>query len=146
LGDQVCAPTGAGKTNIAMITVLHEIRQHLKYGVLQKDEFKIVYVAPMKALAAEMTSAFSRRLAPLGVVVKELTGDMQLTKRELEETQMIVTTPEKWDVITRKSNDMALATLVKLLIIDEVHLLNDDRGPVIETLVARTLRQVCKFS
>jgi activating signal cointegrator complex subunit 3 len=93
-----------------------------------------------------MTSAFSRRLAPLGVVVKELTGDMQLTKRELEETQMIVTTPEKWDVITRKSNDMALATLVKLLIIDEVHLLNDDRGPVIETLVARTLRQVCKFS
>jgi len=60
--------------------------------------------------------------------------------------QMIVTTPEKWDVITRKSNDMALATLVKLLIIDEVHLLNDDRGPVIETLVARTLRQVHKFS
>lgn len=36
-----------------------------------------------------MTSAFSRRLAPLGVVVKELTGDMQLTKRELEETQVI---------------------------------------------------------
>jgi activating signal cointegrator complex subunit 3 len=89
LGDQVCAPTGAGKTNIAMITVLHEIGQHLKYGVLQKDEFKIVYVAPMKALAAEMTSAFGRRLAPLGVVVKELTGDMQLTKRELEETQVI---------------------------------------------------------
>jgi activating signal cointegrator complex subunit 3 len=36
-----------------------------------------------------MTSAFGRRLAPLGVVVKELTGDMQLTKRELEETQVI---------------------------------------------------------
>lgn len=56
--------------------------------------------------------------------------------------QMIVTTPEKWDVITRKSSDVALAQLVKLLIIDEVHLLNDERGPVIETLVARTLRQV----
>lgn len=56
--------------------------------------------------------------------------------------QMIVTTPEKWDVITRKSSDMSLSLLVKLLIIDEVHLLNDDRGPVIEALVARTLRQV----
>lgn len=56
--------------------------------------------------------------------------------------QMIVTTPEKWDVITRKSSDMSLSMLVKLLIIDEVHLLNDDRGPVIEALVARTLRQV----
>ncbi|WCJ35849.1 Activating signal cointegrator 1 complex subunit 3 [Euphorbia peplus] len=138
----VCAPTGAGKTNIAMISILHEIGQHFKDGYLHKDEFKIVYVAPMKALAAEVTSTFSKRLSPLNMVVKELTGDMQLSKNELEETQMIVTTPEKWDVITRKSSDMALSMLVKLLIIDEVHLLNDDRGPVIEALVARTLRQV----
>lgn len=58
---------------------------------------------------------------------------------------MIVTTPEKWDVITRKSSDMSLSMLVKLLIIDEVHLLNDDRGPVIEALVARTLRQVSSW-
>jgi hypothetical protein len=67
---------------------------------------------------------------------------MQLSKRELAETQMIVTTPEKWDVITRKGGDVAVASLVKLLIIDEVHLLNDERGPVIETIIARTLRQV----
>ncbi|XP_057988384.1 DExH-box ATP-dependent RNA helicase DExH14 isoform X2 [Hevea brasiliensis] len=138
----VCAPTGAGKTNIAMISILHEIGQHFKDGYLHKDEFKIVYVAPMKALAAEVTSTFSHRLSPLNMVVRELTGDMQLSKNELEETQMIVTTPEKWDVITRKSSDMSLSMLVKLLIIDEVHLLNDDRGPVIEALVARTLRQV----
>ncbi|KAF3438089.1 hypothetical protein FNV43_RR20845 [Rhamnella rubrinervis] len=138
----VCAPTGAGKTNIAMISILHEIGQHFKDGYLHKDEFKIVYVAPMKALAAEVTSTFSHRLSPLNMTVRELTGDMQLTKNELEETQMIVTTPEKWDVITRKSSDMSLSMLVKLLIIDEVHLLNDDRGPVIEALVARTLRQV----
>uniref|UniRef100_A0A803P9U3 RNA helicase n=1 Tax=Cannabis sativa TaxID=3483 RepID=A0A803P9U3_CANSA len=138
----VCAPTGAGKTNIAMISILHEIGQHFKDGYLHKNEFKIVYVAPMKALAAEVTSTFSHRLSPLNMTVKELTGDMQLSKNELEETQMIVTTPEKWDVITRKSSDMSLSMLVKLLIIDEVHLLNDDRGPVIEALVARTLRQV----
>ncbi|XP_047313663.1 DExH-box ATP-dependent RNA helicase DExH14-like [Impatiens glandulifera] len=138
----VCAPTGAGKTNIAMIAVLHEIGQHFKDGYLHKKDFKIVYVAPMKALAAEVTSTFGRRLSPLNMIVKELTGDMQLSRSELEETQMIVTTPEKWDVITRKSSDMSLSMLVKLLIIDEVHLLNDDRGPVIEALVARTLRQV----
>ncbi|CAK7322806.1 unnamed protein product [Dovyalis caffra] len=138
----VCAPTGAGKTNIAMISILHEIGQHFRDGYLHKDEFKIVYVAPMKALAAEVTSTFSHRLSPLNMTVRELTGDMQLSKSELEETQMIVTTPEKWDVITRKSSDMSLSMLVKLLIIDEVHLLNDDRGPVIEALVARTLRQV----
>ena len=83
------------------------------------------------------------RLAPLGVSVRELTGDMQLTKAEIMKTNMLVTTPEKWDVVTRKSTgDVALTQIVKLLIIDEVHLLHDDRGPVIESLVARTLRQV----
>lgn len=35
---------------------------------------QIVYVAPMKALAAEVTSNFGKRLAPLGLVVRELTG------------------------------------------------------------------------
>lgn len=56
----------------------------------------------MKALASEMTENFSKKLMPLGVQVKELTGDMQLTRKEIVETQMLVTTPEKWDVITRK--------------------------------------------
>ena len=48
---------------------------------------------------------------------------------------MLVTTPEKWDVVTRKPGDVSLAQLVRLLIIDEVHLLHGDRGPVIEALV-----------
>ncbi|KFO22319.1 Activating signal cointegrator 1 complex subunit 3 [Fukomys damarensis] len=139
----ICAPTGAGKTNIAMLTILHEVRQHFEQGVIKKNEFKIVYVAPMKALAAEMTNYFSKRLEPLGIVVKELTGDMQLSKNEILRTQMLVTTPEKWDVVTRKSvGDVALSQIVKLLILDEVHLLHEDRGPVLESIVARTLRQV----
>ena len=123
----VCAPTGAGKTNIAMLSILREVSRNMHYGHIRKEDFKIVYVAPMKALAGEVTAAFTKRLAALGLVVRELTGDMQLSKRELAETQMIVTTPEKWDVITRKGGDVAVAALVKLLIIDEVHLLNDDR-------------------
>jgi len=97
----------------------------------------------MKALAAEMTASFGKRLAPLGISVRELTGDMQLTKAEITQTQMLVTTPEKWDVVTRKSTgDVALTQIVQLLIIDEVHLLHGDRGPVVESLVARTIRQV----
>jgi activating signal cointegrator complex subunit 3 len=56
----------------------------------------------MKALAAEMTANFARKLSPLNITVKELTGDVQLTKTEILQTQIIVTTPEKWDVVTRK--------------------------------------------
>ncbi|XP_017789582.1 PREDICTED: activating signal cointegrator 1 complex subunit 3 [Habropoda laboriosa] len=139
----ICAPTGAGKTNVAMLTVVHQLKQHIKDGQLMRNQFKIIYITPMKALAAEMTANFGKRLQCLGISVRELTGDMQLTKSEIQETQMIVTTPEKWDVVTRKgTGDISLTSIVKLLIIDEVHLLHGDRGPVVEALVARTLRQV----
>jgi activating signal cointegrator complex subunit 3 len=53
-----------------------------------------------------------------------------------------VTTPEKWDVVTRKGGDGSLASMVGLIIIDEIHLLADVRGAVIETIVARTHRHV----
>ena len=98
----VCAPTGAGKTNVAMLTIVHTIRSHLENGLINRDQFKIVYIAPMKALASEMVANFSKRLKDLNIVVKELTGDMQLSKTEMTQTQILVTTPEKWDVVTRK--------------------------------------------
>merc|ERR1719513_89494 len=125
-----------------MLCIMQAVRQHIEGGMIKKDQFKIVYVAPMKALATEMAAGFGRRLEPLGITVKELTGDMSLTKTEISNTQMLVTTPEKWDVVTRKPGDVGLAALVRLLIIDEVHLLHGDRGPVVEALVARTLRLV----
>ncbi|CCG24380.1 Slh1 protein [Candida orthopsilosis Co 90-125] len=148
----ICAPTGAGKTDVALLTILHTIGQFVTETVgndnevtidIDYDEFKIVYIAPLKALAAEIVEKYSRKLQWLGIKVRELTGDMQLTRQEIIATQIIVTTPEKWDVVTRKSTgDSELVSKVKLLIIDEVHLLHEDRGSVIETLVARTLRQV----
>ena len=52
-----------------------------------------------------MVGNFGKRLEPFGVKVRELTGDMNLTKAEIDETQMIIVTPEKWDIITRKSGD-----------------------------------------
>ena len=149
----ICAPTGAGKTDAAMLAILHAISKNILPNpidepdatdfIVMADNFKIVYVAPMKALAAEVTDKLGKRLAWLGIQVRELTGDMQLTKREIAATQIIVTTPEKWDVVTRKSTgDTELVQKVRLLIIDEVHMLHDERGAVIESLVARTQRQV----
>ena len=149
----ICAPTGAGKTDAAMLAILHAISKNILPNpidepdatdfVVMADDFKVVYVAPMKALAAEVTDKLGKRLAWLGIQVRELTGDMQLTKREIAATQIIVTTPEKWDVVTRKSTgDTELVQKVRILIIDEVHMLHDERGAVIESLVARTQRQV----
>lgn len=69
----------------------------------------------MKALASEIVRKFSKRLAWLSVKVRELTGDMQMTKDEIAETQMIVTTPEKWDVVTRKPTGEGEITSVRVI-------------------------------
>ena len=88
----VAAPTGAGKTNIALLTILREISLHIPDPVTQtnpstfnmKDKvFKIIYIAPLKALASEIVDKFSKALSYLGVRVRELTGDMSMTKQEI---------------------------------------------------------------
>ncbi|CCL98051.1 uncharacterized protein FIBRA_00045 [Fibroporia radiculosa] len=140
----LCAPTGAGKTNVAMLTILNELSKYRneETGTFDLDAFKIIYVAPMKALVQEMVGNFSSRLGVYGVKVGELTGDAQMTKQQIAETQIIVTTPEKYDVITRKSTDTSYTNLVRLIIIDEIHLLHDERGPVLESIIARTIRRM----
>ncbi|XP_014818267.1 PREDICTED: U5 small nuclear ribonucleoprotein 200 kDa helicase-like, partial [Calidris pugnax] len=82
------------------------------------------------------------RLATYGINVAELTGDHQLCKEEISATQIIVCTPEKWDIITRKGGERTYTQLVRLVILDEIHLLHDDRGPVLESLVARAIRNI----
>ena len=139
----ICAPTGAGKTNVALLTMMRELGKHINPdGTIRIDEFKIIYVAPMRSLVQEMVGSFGKRLAPFNLKVGELTGDHQLSREEIAQTQVIVCTPEKWDIITRKSGDRTYTQLVKLMIFDEIHLLHDDRGPVLEALVARTIRTV----
>ncbi|KAH8433695.1 ATP-dependent RNA helicase BRR2 [Aspergillus melleus] len=139
----VCAPTGSGKTNVAMLTILREIgkNRNPETGEIMLDDFKIVYISPLKALVQEQVGNLGKRLEPYGIRVAELTGDRQLTKQQIAETQIIVTTPEKFDVITRKASETSYTKLVRLVIIDEIHLLHDDRGPVIESIVSRSIRK-----
>ncbi|CAA3010416.1 D -box ATP-dependent RNA helicase D 12-like [Olea europaea subsp. europaea] len=117
----LCAPTGSGKTNVAMLTILQQLALNMNDdGTIDHSKYKIVYVAPMKALVAEVVGNLSNCLQKYGVNVKGLSGDQTL----------------------RKSGDRTDTQLVKLLIIDEIHLLHDNRGPVLESIVARTVRQV----
>lgn len=49
----ICAPTGAGKTNIATLTMINAINRCENYA-----EVRIVYISPMKALANELVDKF----------------------------------------------------------------------------------------
>lgn len=124
----VCAPTGAGKTDIALLAIVKHLEQQHR-----ESKTKIIYIAPMKALAGEITKKLKRKLL---VRVNEHTGDTELTKKEIEESTVLVCTPEKFDISTRKIASQVTAT-IGLIILDEVHILNDSRGPVIESIVCR---------
>ena len=123
---------------------MREIGKHINPadGTINTEAFKIIYIAPLKSLVQEMVGNFGKRLAVYNLKVAELTGDMQLSREQIHETQVIVCTPEKWDIITRKSGDRTYTQLVRLIIIDEIHLLHDERGPVLESIVTRTLRNM----
>lgn len=67
----------------------------------------------------------------------ELTGDVTPDTRMLERADIVCTTPEKWDGVSRNWKSRSYVKDVALLIIDEVHLLGEERGPVLEVIVSR---------
>ena len=74
--------------------------------------------------------------------ILELTGDTgnDYKLNLIRNHELIVTTPEKFDSVTRWCcmSDPSLMQTFKLVMIDEVHMLNDeDRGHVLEAVVSR---------
>jgi pre-mRNA-splicing helicase BRR2 len=64
----ICAPTSSGKTNIAVLSIIQTLKQYrLKDGSFDTSKFKIVYIAPMKALVAEITGNLSGRFKSLKI-------------------------------------------------------------------------------
>lgn len=52
---------GAGKTNVALMAMLREIGKHINMdGTINVDDFKIIYIAPMRSLVQEMVGSFGK--------------------------------------------------------------------------------------
>ena len=78
--------------------------------------------------------------APLELTVTESTSDSEyLNINLLNNSNIILTTPEKFDVLTRKWKDISsFISNISLLLIDEIHLLNEEhRGATLEAIIAR---------
>lgn len=57
---------------------------------------------------------------------------------DLKSANLFITTPEKWDSITRRWKDFRdIVKEIGLLLIDEVHILNETRGATLEAVVSR---------
>jgi antiviral helicase SLH1 len=124
------SPTGSGKTVAAELAMWWAFRE--------RPGSKVVYIAPMKALVRERVKDWGARLArPLGLKLVELTGDNTPDTRTIQDADIIITTPEKWDGISRSWQTRGYVRKVSLVIIDEIHLLAGDRGPILEIIVSR---------
>ena len=131
----LASPTASGKTLIAELCSLKHI--------LEKNG-KVIYLAPLRALASEKFEEFKkysaiRKRDGRKVSVGISTGDFDTADNWLERYDIIVTTNEKADSLLR--HRAKWMDNISLVIADEVHLLNDaGRGPTLEIVLARLLQ------
>ncbi|KAI9811215.1 MAG: Sec63 [Pycnora praestabilis] len=129
----LASPTGSGKTAVLELAICRLI------AGFRSNQYKVVYQAPTKSLCSERQRDWQAKFGPLDLQCAELTGDTdQAQLRNVQHASIIITTPEKWDSMTRKWRDHEkLMQLVKLFLIDEVHILKDARGASLEAVVSR---------
>ncbi|ORY61529.1 uncharacterized protein BCR38DRAFT_316781, partial [Pseudomassariella vexata] len=129
----VSAPTGSGKTAILELAICRLITTH------SGMDYKIVYQAPTKSLCSERARDWEKKFSHMNLQCVELTGDTSHAEtKRVGSASIIVTTPEKWDSVTRKWSDHhKLLKMVRLILIDEVHILKDARGATLEAVVSR---------
>jgi helicase len=131
----LATPTASGKTLIAELCSLKHI--------LEKNG-KVIYLAPLRALASEKFDDFKKYTTitkPNGkrVSIGISTGDFDSNDPWLEKYDVIVTTNEKADSLLRHRAKWMDA--ISLVVADEVHLLNDaERGPTLEVVLARLMQ------
>ncbi len=128
----LAVPTAAGKTLIAEFCMLKSV---LRGGG------KCLYIVPLRALASEKHDEFKEKYGKIGVKVGISTGDYDTVDPRIAYYDILVATSEKVDSLLRHRAKW-LADVVSVVVLDEVHLINDPgRGPTLEVLTAR-LKQV----
>lgn len=112
-------PTSSGKTRIAEIAILE--------ALIANPLAKVLYLAPFRSLSYEVEESLEKTLSPLGFSSTFLYGGGQFSKLDktlIENTNVIIATPEKAKAIVRAEE--TIANEISLLIIDEGHLLGAD--------------------
>lgn len=118
----VCTPTASGKTLVGELGILNAV-QNKKKGL---------YIVPLRALASEKYKHFKAEYPELKVGIGS--GDIDSEDRFLNYSDIIIATSEKVDSLIR--HKASWLREVGCLVIDEIHLLNDQtRGPTLEIVI-----------
>jgi helicase len=129
-------PTSAGKTRIAELAIVHTL--------VSNPGAKCIYIAPFRALVAELEQTFLNILSDLGYRVSTITGTYESDDFQdllFRETDVLITTPEKLDLLLRTQPEFLTNTM--LFVLDEAQIIADrDRGPKFEFLITRLMRHL----
>ena len=135
------APTGTGKTYAAWLGPLLE---WMASGEGQTEAgLRVLWLTPMRALAADTVAALSRPLADMGIpwAVEKRTGDTSSHRRQKQLKKppaALVTTPESLSILLSQDDARRLFSTLKLVVVDEWHeLLGNKRGVQAELGLAR---------
>src|SRR3989344_4193845 len=127
----ICTPTASGKTLIAEMAALNAISRGIG---------KAIYIVPLKALANEKFKDFKRRYGHKVRIALSI-GNLDEKEPYLSEYDLIICTAEKLDSLMR--HHCPWLPYVKVVVIDEIHLLNDmSRGPTLEILITMLKQKV----
>ena len=146
----VSAPTGTGKTLSAFLVFLDQMKRQAEEGTL-KQELQLVYISPLKSLAADIRENLRRPLEGIGaeeeIQIGIRTGDTSQRDRQKmvkNPPHILITTPESlYLMLTSKTGQNVLAT-AKAVILDELHAVIDTkRGAHLMLSLAR-LDFLCK--
>ncbi len=130
----LAAPTGSGKTICAEFAILRAISK----AESSKQQPRIVYIGPLPGIVQERYRDWSNKFGKvLGKNVVELTGDTAIDLKLLEKGEIICSSPENWDVLSRRWKQRKNVQNVNLFVVDEVHLIGGENGPVIEVITSR---------
>lgn len=134
----VSAPTGTGKTLSAFLVFLDRMKLQAQAGTL-KEELQLIYVSPLKSLAADIRENLRRPLDGIGmgigaqhmeITVGIRTGDTPQRERQQmvrKPPHILIITPESlYLMLTSKTGQNVLAT-AKSVIVDELHALIDTK-------------------
>lgn len=136
-GGVINLRTSAGKTRVAELAILHTLKTN--------PSAKVLYLAPFRSLAFELERTFAKTLSPLGYSVSHLYGGARFSgvDRELvNEGHITIATPEKAKAMLRAAPE--LFDSVKLIVIDEGHLLGGNERNVRNELFLEHLRLLAR--
>ncbi|GLT94572.1 hypothetical protein SLE2022_123070 [Rubroshorea leprosula] len=123
---------GSGKTICSEFAILMNLQK------VPKSIMRVVYIAHLEGIAKERYHDWVKKFGRgLGLQVVELTGETTMDLKLLENGQIIISTPEKWDALSRCWKQRKYVQQVSLFIIGELYLIGGQCGPVLEVIVFR---------